>query len=58
MVSVMSASRFVTSASRLQSRSSMYIRGLIPPNSTESADAVPIIKSLRESFPPLAVTEN
>ena len=32
----------VTSASRYQSRSSMYIRGLIPRNSTELAEAVPI----------------
>ena len=32
MVSVMSASRYVTSASRYQSKSSMFIRGLIPRN--------------------------
>ena len=33
----------VTSASHYQSRSSMmYIRGLIPGNSTELADAIPI----------------
>ena len=32
MVSVMSKSRYVTSASRYQSRSSMYIPGLIPWN--------------------------
>ena len=31
----------VTSASRYQSKSSMYIRGLIPGNSTELAEAVP-----------------
>ena len=31
-----------TSASRYQSRSSMYIRGLIPRSSTEYAEAVPI----------------
>ena len=32
----------VTSASRYQSRSLMYIQGLIPRNSTELAEAVPI----------------
>ena len=37
-----SASRYVTSALRYQSRSSMYIRGLIPPNSTELAEGVSI----------------
>ena len=37
-----SATRYVTSASRYQSRSSMYIRGLIPRNFTELADAVQI----------------
>ena len=46
MISVMSASRNVTSESRYrqlyQSRSSMYIRGLIPRNFAESAEAVPI----------------
>ena len=46
MVSVTSASHYITSASRYhsryQSRSSMYIRGLIPGNFTELADAVPI----------------
>ena len=42
MVSMTSASLYVTSASRYQSRSSMYIRGLIPRNSTELAEAVPI----------------
>ena len=36
---------FLTSASRYQSRSSMYIRGLIPRNSTELADADPIGRS-------------
>ena len=30
------------SASHFQSRSSLYIRGLIPPNSTGLAEAVPI----------------
>ena len=38
MVSVTSASRYVTSASRYQKRPSMNIRG----DSTEFADAVPI----------------
>ena len=37
-----SASLYVTSASRCQSRSSMYIRGLIARNSSEFAEAVPI----------------
>ena len=50
MVSVMSASRYVTSASQYQSRSLMYIRGLIPINSTELAEAVPI--GLGPSHPP------
>ena len=46
MVSVKSASRYITSASRYhpdyQSRSSMYILGLIPRNFLELAEAVPI----------------
>ena len=42
MASVTSASRYGTSASRFQCRSSMYIRGLIQRNSTELAQAVPI----------------
>ena len=46
MVSVKSASHCITSASyyylRYQSRSSMYIRGLIPQNFPELAKAVPI----------------
>ena len=42
MISVTSASLYVTSASRYQSRSSMYIRGVITWNSTELAEAVPI----------------
>ena len=46
MVSVTSASRYITSASRYhplyQSRSSMYIRGLIPRNFTELTETVPI----------------
>ena len=33
---------YVTPASRYQSRSSMYVRGLIPGNSRELAEAVPI----------------
>ena len=36
------ASRNTTSASRYQSISSMYMRGLIPRNSTELTEAVPI----------------
>ena len=46
MVSVTSASRFITPASRYhpryQSRSSMYIHGLIPRNFAELAEGVPI----------------
>ena len=46
MISVTSASRYITSASRYhpryQSRSSMYIRSLIPRNFAELAEAVPI----------------
>ena len=46
MVSVTTASRYITSASRYhpryQSRSSMHIRGLIPRNFAELAEAVPI----------------
>ena len=47
MVSVMSVSRYITSASRYhpryQSRSSMFIRGLIPRNFAELAVTVPIV---------------
>ena len=46
MVSVTSPSRYLTSVSRYhlpyQSRSLMYIRGLIPQNFAELAEAVPI----------------
>ena len=46
LVSVTSTSRYITSASRYHpryhSRSSMYIRGLIPRNFAELAEAVPI----------------
>ena len=46
MASVTSASRYITSASRYhpryQSRSSMYILGLIPRNFAEMAEAVQI----------------
>ena len=42
MVSVTSASRYLTSTSRYQSRPSMYIRGLIPRNSMELAEAFQI----------------
>ena len=41
--SVTSASRYVTSVSRYQSRSSMYMQGLIPWNSTELAMAVLVV---------------
>ena len=37
-----SASRYLPSTSRYQNRSSMYIQGLIPRNSMELAEAVPI----------------
>ena len=40
MASVMSASHYVTSASHYQSRSSMYIRDLIPQKSTDLPEAV------------------
>ena len=47
MISVSSASRYITSTSRYhpryQSRSSMYIRGPIPQNFAELAEAVPIV---------------
>ena len=47
MVSVTSASRYITSESRYhpryQSRSSMYVRGLIPLNFAGLADEVPIV---------------
>ena len=42
MVSVTSESCYVTPTSRYQSRPSMYIRGVIPQNSIEFAEAVPI----------------
>ena len=42
MVSVIPASRYVTSASFFQSSSWMYDRDLIPRNSTELSEAVPI----------------
>ena len=46
MVSVTSTSRYITSASRYhpryQSRSSMYVRGLIPRNFAELVETVPI----------------
>ena len=46
MVSVTSASRYQP---RNQSRSSMYIRGLIPRNFAELAEAVPIACEWRET---------
>ena len=46
LVSVTSASSYIATASRYQpryqSRSSMYIRGLLPRNFAELAEAVPI----------------
>ena len=52
MDSVTSASRYITPTSRYlpryQSRSSTYIRGLIPRNFAELAEAVPIDKSLQQ----------
>ena len=49
MVSVTSASRYITSAPRYhpryQSRSSMYIRGLIPRNFAELAEVVSIAEA-------------
>ena len=42
MVSVTLALRYATSASRYQRRSSIHIRDLIPRNSTELAEAIPI----------------
>ena len=41
----LSASRYVMSASRYQSRSSMSIRGLIPQNPTVLTEVVPIPRS-------------
>ena len=53
MVSVTSASRYITPASRYQPRyqssSSMYIRGLIPRNFAELAEAVPIDITSKDS---------
>ena len=50
MVSVTSASRYITSASRYHPRykirSSMYMRGLIPRNLAELTGAVPIVATL------------
>ena len=42
MVAVTSASSHVTSALSYQRRSSMFIRGLMPLDATEMAEAVPI----------------
>ena len=54
MVSVTSASRYITSASRYhprcQSRSFTYIRGLIPRNFAELAEAVPIEDNCIQNF--------
>ena len=55
MVSVTSASPYITSAScyhpRYQSRSSMYICGLIPRNFAELAEAVPIVSTYYSIMP-------
>ena len=61
MVSVPSASRYITPASRdlalYKSRSSMYIRGLIPRKFAEFAEAVPIaFSSEREEVKPIQLT--
>ena len=59
MVSVTTASRYITSASRYhpryQSRSSMYIRGLIPRNFEELAEAVPIGTTLEKQLEPISI---
>ena len=59
MVSATSASRYITSAScyhpRSQSGSSMYIRGLIPRNFAELAEAVPIDCNNKSPFACLVV---
>ena len=61
MVSVTSASRYITSASRYypryQCRSSMYIRGLIPLNFAELAEAVPMVMKGCIFFYDLVLTE-
>ena len=45
MVSVTSVSHYVMSMSLYQRRSLMYIRGLIPRNSTDLVEAVPNAES-------------
>ena len=54
MVSVTSASRYITSVSRYhpryQSRSSMYFRGLIPRNIAELAKAVPVAHEILVAY--------
>ena len=50
MVSVASASRYVTSASRYQSRSMIFIRGLGPRKSTELAETVPIAANAMANY--------
>ena len=52
MVSVSSASRYVTSASHYQSRSSMNIGGLILRNSTELVEAFRIVFSCAQNMYP------
>ena len=59
MVSVTSASRYITPASRYQSRyqsrSSMYISGLIPRNFAEFAETVPIGTTLEKQLEPISI---
>ena len=56
MFSVASASRYIKSSSRYypryQSRSSIYIRGLIPRNFAELAEAVPLGKAYADKIVP------
>ena len=50
MVSVASASRYIMSASRYQSRSSMYIQGMNPGMSMELAETVQIAHGGRSTM--------
>ena len=58
IVTVTIASRSVTSASRCESRFSMCIRGLIPWNSTELAEAVPIGRNICADSPRPSLLDN
>ena len=59
MVSVTSASRYIKPVShyhpRYQSRSSMYIRGLIPRIFAELAEAVPIGTTIEKQLEPISI---